>query len=321
MDLRFLTPAAGLIGLAVLVPLGLLLLTERRGRWARAVLGLERPGAADRLALPVAVCGLAALVGLAAAQPVLGSERAVLARRDAQLFVAVDISRSMLASASATAPTRLDRAKALAQRLRSELADVPAGIATFTDRPLPLLFPTSSADTFAATLDQAVGIERPPPRSTSPVVTTFDALASIPTSGFFRPSVAHPLLVVLTDAESEGFDVDLARQSFAGRPGVAVVVVRVSAKGERVFGPDGLPEAGYVPPPESGRALAQFVAATHGHAFGERQLSGAIRAARAALGTGPRARLGSVSGRTDLAPWLVAAAVLPLGLVLRRRNL
>jgi hypothetical protein len=42
---------------------------------------------------------------------------------------------------------------------------------------------------------------------------------------------------------------------------------------------------------------------------------------RAALGTGPRERLGTVSGRKDLAPYFVLAAILPLGVVLRRRNL
>jgi hypothetical protein len=320
VDLHFLTPSAGLIALAVTLPLALLALTERRARRARAVLGLPSPGRVDRLLLPVALCGLAALLGLAAAQPVLRTERAQLARRDAQVFVAVDISRSMLAAASATAPTRLDRAKAVAKELRAALADTPAGVATFTDRPLPLLFPTSNRDAFASTVEQAIGIERPPPRSTASIVTTFEALAPIPPGGYFGPEAAHRLLVVVTDGESEGFDVDLVRQSFAARPRIGVVVVRMGASGERVFGPDGLPEPGYVPPPTSNRALASFLAATHGRAFGEHDIGGAVSAARAMLGTGPRARLGSISGRTDLAPWLVVAAVLPLGIVLRRRN-
>ena len=321
MDLHFLTPSAGLIALGGLLPLALLVLTERRGRRIRALLGLTGPGRVDRLQLPVAVGGLAVLLGLAAAQPVLRTERAQLARLDAQVFVAIDISRSMLAAASPTAPSRLDRAKVIAKRLRAALADSPCGIATFTDRPLPLLFPTSNRDAFTSTVNQAIGIERPPPLSTAPTVTAFDALAPIPTAGYFEPNVAHRLLVVVTDGESEGYDLGLVRESYAARPRIAVVVVRVAAAGERVFGPDGLPESAYAPPPTSARALASFLAATHGRAYGEDNLNGAVSAARAALGTGPRERLGSISGRTDLAPWLVVAAAVPLALVLRRRNL
>jgi hypothetical protein len=321
VDLSFLTPNAGLIALAGLLPLALLALTERRGRRARAVLGLAGPGRVDRLQLPAALCGLAVLLGLAAAQPVLRTERARLARRDAQVFVAVDVSRSMLAAASPTAHTRLDRAKMVAKRLRTALADVPVGVATFTDRPLPLLFPTVNRDAFASTVDRAIGVERPPPRSSALTVTAFDALAPIPSAGYFPAGLAHRLLVVVTDGESEGYDLGLVRESFAARPRIDVVVIRVAASGERVFGPDGLPESAYHPPPTSARALASFLTATHGRGFEENNLGGAVRAARAALGTGPSEQLGSISGRTDLAPWLVVAAAVPLALVLRRRNL
>jgi hypothetical protein len=320
MDVRFLTPSAGLIALAGLLPLALLALTERRGHRVRALLRLAGPGRVDRLQLPAALCALAALLGLAAAQPVVRTERARLARQDAQLFVAIDISRSMLAAASPTAPTRLERAKVVVKRLRAVLADTPAGIATFTDRSLPLLFPTSNRDAFTSTVDQAIAVERPPPLSSAPTVTAFDALATIPVVGYFRPGVAHRLLVVVTDGESEGFDVGLVREYYAARPRIGVVVIRVTAPGERVFGPDGLPEPAYAPPPTSARALASFLAATHGRAFGEDDLDGAVGAAQATLGSGPRVRLGSISGGTDLAPWLVLTAALPLGMILRRRN-
>jgi hypothetical protein len=317
---RFLTPSGGLIALAGLLPLALLVLTERRGRRARAVLGLTGPGRVDRVQLPAALCALVALLGLAAARPVLRTERDRLARRDAQVFVAIDISRSMLAAASPTAPTRLERAKVVVKRLRAALADTPVGIATFTDRPLPLLFPTSNREAFTSTVDRAIGVERPPPLSSAPTVTAFDALATIPVAGYFRPGVTHRLLVVVTDGESEGFDLGLVREYYAARPRVGVVVIRVAASGERVFGPDRLPEPAYIPPPTSAQALTSFLAATHGQSFGEDNLDGALGSARAALGNGPRARLGSSSGRTDLAPWLVLTAALPLGLILRRRN-
>jgi hypothetical protein len=90
---------------------------------------------------------------------------------------------------------------------------------------------------------------------------------------------------------------------------------------ERVFGPEGLPEPGYFSPGASNRVLRQFLGATHGRVFAERDAGEVARAVRAALGTGPRTRLGTISGRNDLAPYFVLAAIVPLGLVLRRRNI
>ena len=321
MALHFLTPIAGLIAFAGLVPIALVALVERRARRARRVLGLAAPGALVRVELPVAIAAIAAVLGLAAAQPFLSTERTRLTRLDAEAFVAVDTSRSMLAAGSPDSPIRLDRAKRVARQLRAALADMPIGLGTFTDRPLPLLFPSPDAEAFDSALAKAVGIERPPPRSTGVTISSFDAVAPIPVAGYFRPGVAHRLLVIVTDAESETFAVESLRRDFAGPPRTAVVVVRVGSAGEQVFGPTGAPEPAYIPPPAGGEALAGFLGATRGRSFGEHQVDGAIRAARAELGTGPRARLGTVSGRTDLAPYFVLAAVLPLGIVLRRRNL
>ncbi len=321
MPLHFLTPIAGLIALAGLVPIALAALVERRAHRARRMLGLPAPGPLARIELPVAVAAVAAVLGLAAAQPFLTTERTRLTRLDAEAFVALDTSRSMLAAGSPNSPARLDRARRIARRLRAALADTPTGLGTFTDRPLPLLLPSPDAEAFDSALAKAVGIERPPPRSTGVTISSFDAVAPIPIAGYFRPGVTHRLLVIVTDAESETFAVETLRRAFAGPPRTGVVLVRVGSPGEQVFGPTGAPEPAYIPPPAGGEALAGFLEATHGRSFGEREIGGAIRVARAELGTGPRARLGTVSGRTDLAPYFVLAAVLPLGVVLRRRNL
>jgi hypothetical protein len=319
-ELVFLTPRGAFVALAVAVPLALVLLTERRSDRLRALLRLDAPSTVSRLEVPIAVCAVCALLGLAAAQPVVRTDRPRLTRQDAQAYVAIDISRSMLASASASGTTRLERAKRVADEVRARLADVPVGVATFTDRALPLVFPTASIDSFTSTVSKAVGIELPPPRGESQTVTTFDALATIPTSGYFAPGIRHRLVIVVTDGESEGVDADGVRQSYSGRLGPAVIVIRIGSPNERVFGPDGLAEPGYFAPAASARVLRQFLAATHGHAFREGQMREIVRAARASLGTGPRTRLGTISGRDDLAPYFVLAAVVPLGLVLRRRN-
>jgi hypothetical protein len=320
-ELVFLTPRAALVTLAVVVPLALILLTERRAGRLRSILRLGAPSTVSRLEVPVAVCAVCGLLGLAAAQPVVRADRPRLTRRDAEVFVAVDISRSMLASTRAGGPIRLDRAKRVADDVRTRLADIPVGVATFTDRALPLLFPTASVTAFTSTVAKAVGIELPPPRGEAQTVTTFDALGDLATSGYFAPGIRHRVVVVVTDAESEGFDVDGIRQKYTTRPRTNVVVVRIGGPGERVFGPEGLPEPGYFPPGASNRVLRQFLAATHGRAFSERDVGGVVRAVRAALGTGPRTRLGTISGRNDLAPYFVLAAIVPLGLVLRRRNI
>jgi hypothetical protein len=75
-----------------------------------------------------------------------------------------------------------------------------------------------------------------------------------------------------------------------------------------------------VPPPATGETLHRFLDATHGQAFDEHNVGRAEQAASVALGAGPTERLGTITGRHDLAPWFVLAAVVPLGVVLRRRN-
>jgi hypothetical protein len=319
--LRFDTPLAGLVALAGLVPLALVLAVERRNRRARTVLALSGPSPGSRWTLRTAVVAIVAALGLAAAQPVLSSTTPQLARLDAEAFVAVDTSRSMDASSTAESDVRLDRARRIALRIRGALADVPTGLGTFTDRPLPLLLPTTDREAFAATVAKSLGIERPPGLQSSTTISSFDAVAPFPLEGYFSPSAKKRLLVILTDAESTGFNEPGVRKSFEAKPRTAVVVVRIGRGGERVFGASGQPESAYIPPPATGETLDRFLAATHGRAYSEDDVAGAEQAAVQALGSGPTANLGSTTARHDLAPWLVLAAAVPLAVVLRRRNL
>jgi hypothetical protein len=320
MHLHFLTPTAALVALVGLVPLAVVLVVHRRNAGVRALLGLPEPRSRERLTLPVAVVVISAFLGLAAAQPVWRTEQPRLARLDAEAFVAVDTSRSMLASSSASSAPRLDRARRIALAIRAAIPDVPTGLGTFTDRPLPLLLPTPDRAAFAATVRQALAIEQPPGLQNSITISSFDAVAPFPLEGYFDPGKTKRLLVILTDAESTTFNYPGVKKSFEARPRTAVVLIRIGGSGERVYGPDGLPESDYVPPPATGSTLKTFLDATRGRAFDEHQIGGAEHAAQAALGPGPTANLGSTSNRHDLAPWLVVAAVVPLGVVLRRRN-
>ncbi len=321
MPLHFVSPFAALIALLGIVPLALALIVERRNARSRAVLGLPEPPPSSRWTLSVAIAVAVTALGLAAAQPVVRHSRPHLSRVDAEAFVAVDISRSMKASATADSLTRLDRARRIALQLRSALPEVPTGIGTFTDRPLPLLLPTSDRAAFAAAVTRSLGIEKPPGLQNSTTISSFDAVAPFPIEGYFAPAAKKRLLVILTDAESTGFNEPGVRKSFQTRPRTAVVLIRVGRSGERVFDASGQPESAYIPPPATGSTLRSFLDATRGRAYDEGHVGGAERAAREALGSGPTVDLGTTSGGHDLAPWLVVAAAVPLGFVLRRRNL
>ena len=96
-------------------------------------------------------------------QPAIRTQTPRRQRTDAQAFVVIDTSRSMAARPSPTGASRLQRAKQLALAIGPQLGDVPVGVATFTDRVLPDLFPTSDRATYDSTVS-ALGIEDPPPR-------------------------------------------------------------------------------------------------------------------------------------------------------------
>jgi len=292
----------------------------RRSRRALAALGL-RPGLRGRAVAGAVALGLVfACVGLAAAQPVLRSVSQQLVRTDAQMLVVLDTSRSMLASSGSGEPTRFDRARSSAERIRAALPDVPTGLASFTDRVLPYVFPTSSEETFQRALEHSVGVERPPPSDRQVTATSFFALADVSRQQFFAPKATKRLLVVFTDGESRPFSTaDLARILASG-PGIATVLVRVGDEGEAIYGENGRLEPGYRPSAEAAGQVEDLAAALGGRAFTEDDLGGAVDAARGFLGDGPRSRSELGARTTPLAPYAILAALVPLGLLLWQRN-
>ena len=178
MDFSFLTPLAGLVTLAAAVPLVAFVRSEQRAARVREVLRLAPPGSSQRNTV-AAIVVLALLVGVGAAQPVLEETHEHAARSDAQAFFVLDTSRSMLASDEAGGETRFERARSAALRMRDELSTVPVGIASITDRTLPLLFPTANRDSFSSTLELALGVDRPASSEAGNVrATRFGALAA-----------------------------------------------------------------------------------------------------------------------------------------------
>jgi hypothetical protein len=326
MHLTFLTPLAALVGVAVLVPLAAVAGRERRAARLRRALGLDAPPRLARLARAVAVVALVGLLSAAAAQPALRDHRPVVSRRDAQAFFVVDISRSMLAARGAQQPTRFTRAIAVAERLRAQLADVPSGIATMTDRVLPNLFPTSDAADFEQVAERSLAVDRPPPASVHSRSTSFGMLNDLVTGNYFGAAARHRLVVLLTDGESNDFDAGWIARSLRGVR-IDLIVVRFWHPDERIYTKRGAIETGYRPDAAAaawGDRVARAVSGVP--SFGEGDVSGAARAARRLLGHGPTEAMTTSAHVRPLSSFVVAAASFPLALLLvgqsfrRRKN-
>lgn len=318
MDFSFLTPLAGLVTLAAAVPLVAFVRSEQRAARVRELLRLAPPGSSQRNTV-AAIVVLAVLVGIGAAQPVLEETQEHVARSDAQAFFVIDTSRSMLASEEAGGETRFERARAAALRVRDELEAVPVGIASITDRTLPLLFPTADRDSFASTLELALGVDRPASSEAGNIrATRFGALAAVAARNFFR-GADRRLVVLFTDAETAPFNAQAIANDFA-QANAELVVVRFWREGEQVFGPQGSPEP-YEPDPAGADSARQLAEAVGGRAFEEDDLDGAIRAAREAVGEGETVMRTVRTDIDPLAPYVFLAALLPLAFLLYRRNL
>jgi hypothetical protein len=315
----FASPWGALVGLAVAVPLAVLVLAARRSTRVATAIGLE-PAARRLVPTAGTITVLGVLVAIAAAQPVAESEAARYVRPDAEAWFVVDTSRSMLASPAPSEQSRFERARRAAIRLRAKLGEVPSGVASLTDRVLPNLFPSPSQGAFAATTLRALAIDQPPPVEQSAIrSTSLAGLSQLPRERFFSPASTRRLVVVLTDAESRPFEVAAAARAFP-RSRYRVIVVRFWASLERVFRSDGTAEA-YVPSWTSTIQAGRLAEATGGAMFEENQLDAAAANARTFLGDGPRRKLGTEQRPVSLAPWLLAFGIVPLGLLLWRRPL
>ena len=319
-SVSFLTPLDALFGLAAVVPLVALLLSERAAARVRRLLAIASPRRHGIVPAAVALVLLTALVAAAAAQPVVVRQQLVSERADAQAFFVFDTSLSMEASTGPRRPTRLARAKRLALLLRARLPDLPVGIASMTDRALPNLMPTTDAALFARALAQSVAIDSPPPSQVyHGRATTFEALVPLVESHFFSTGVVRRVIVVFTDGEAQPVSPVM---KLTLQRSVATVFVHVWSPDDLLYDRDRgrQPDPGYVPDPSSAAALVQLAQLTGGNAYDETQLSQIAHATRDAVGyASTRKRVNSYA-RVALAPWFVLGGILPLGFLLYRRN-
>ena len=326
--MKFLTPLAALVALAALAPLGAALFARIRVRAARRELNLEAPSrwsGAGRLG-----CGIAGIVllGLAAAQPALTHTESVRERTDAAVLFVIDTSRSMAASATPNSPTRLERAVAAAVKLRSSIPDVPAGVATLTDRVLPDLFPVSDIGSFDGVARRSVGIEDPPPSGTSVVATSYGALREVASGNYFDPGVTRRIVVLLSDGESNPVDPNQVASGLARSHGYRFLALRFWNANERVYDSNGRAESGYQPNPAGASIISGLARAQGGRSFSETQTGAAASYLRSVVGTGPSVKSGAIPSRQTLAPFvaglaalLLLAAVTPPSVRVRLRTL
>lgn len=308
-SITFLTPRAAYLAVFVLLPLAALAIGVRRVERVRHLLQLPPREGYEHLRRGLLAAAVVLLLTLAAMQPVVRTRTSIRARTDAQVFVVLDTSRSMLAAPSRSAPTRLASARARALALGAQLRGVPLGVATFTDRVLPDLFPTSDRAVFDSVV-AAVRIEDPPPRDVNTVATTFDALTSLATEGFFSQRVKHRAVVLLTDGESRAFDPAGVADALA-QQGIRLVVVQVGGAADRVWRSDGKPEANYRPDPAGASAALASLRRSAGP-----QSSDPAAAVAAVTGSGPTAVVGVEPQARTIAPLAALLALVPLLLLL-----
>jgi hypothetical protein len=240
------------------------------------------------------------------------SQQQRTARSDAQLFVVVDNSRSMLASRGPAGAPRYARALAFARRLHAAEPELPAGVGALTNRVLPYLFATSQEQAFQLALSESYGIERPPPQATvGTVVSALGALDDVATHDFFPPSAKKRILVVLTDAESLPFTLQPVLRDLR-RAHVTPILVRFWRADERIYKPAGGIERYR---PTGGNALAVLGSAGL-RSYDERRFEDVRRAVAVAAGKGPSTRVDLERLDRPVGPYVALAALLPLLLLL-----
>jgi len=213
-----------------------------------------------------------------------------------------------------------ESASSCVARVRNAIPGVPAGLASVTDRTLPHLFPSADEDLFRATLDRAIGVERPPPVHTLRTrATQLEALSAVATRGFFSPTTRKRLLFVLTDGETLPATRLRLGPLFLRPPAIETVFLHLWSSDERVF-TRGVAEPGYRPDRSARETLDRLATEIGGSVLSEDNLGAAARTARDLVGSGPSVVRGERRWHVALAPYLAAGAFLPLALLLWRRD-
>ncbi len=318
MSISLVTPLGALVALGGLVPLAVLVVGRQRLQALCALLGLRPPSERTTVPTHVAVVALVALLGLAAAQPVAARRTTTNGRADAEAFFVFDVSRSMGARMPGS-PSRLDRAKGDAKRLRAALPGLPVGIASLTDRLLPHLFPSVSLNTFNATLDGSLGIDRP--TSSFPYgninATKLGTLGDLVVGRYFPETAKRRVMVVFTDGETRTDDLSTLPSLF-GDAHVKAFFFRYWRPQERIYDARGQLNTAYAPDPTTQSIVPTLARVLSTLVFAPGQTAAAAAAIRATIGKGPTTTRGRELDSVLLTPYVLLAALVPLLFLLAR---
>jgi hypothetical protein len=188
---------------------------------------------------------------------------------------------------------------------------------------------------FADTVDGAIDVLKPPPPAFQLVATTFDPLAALRDQGFFAPAARRRVAVLLTDGESITYFPQTVGQRLTGtlppvflsgrqlRPQspVHLIVIRFGTSQDRVYRADGTVDPGYRPDLRAPAIVEELTREAHGEAFDGSQLGAAKTALRRAIGSGSKSKHVTQMKTKRLAVYTAGVALLPLGLIVWRRNL
>ena len=318
MSISFVTPAAGLVVLVGLVPLLVLAVSRLRLRGLCIELGLAPPSSWSALPTALALVAVAALLALAAASPVAARRTTHAGRADVEVFFVFDTSRSMGAR-GADSPTRLDRARSDAKTLRAELADLPVGVASVTDRLLPHLFPSMSVNAFNGTLDESLGIDRPTMSFDygNTLGTKLGALTNVVDGRYFHAEARRRVVVVFTDGETRPDDLSLLPARLADG-NIHVLFFRYWNPTERVYDVSGRIIPAYQPDQTSTERMTILARTMSAPLLDEGRTGDAASRIRKLVGSGPMAERGRDLDSLLLTPYVVVLALVPLAFLLRR---
>lgn len=200
--MRFETPAALLLVPAIAILAFVSLALAERKKKAEALFAPGRvPGAkkapfSAKARIAVAAAGLA-LLAIAASSPQWGKSETAIRNRGRNLWIVLDVSRSMLADDAS--PNRLERAKADIMDLLHELKGDRAAVAVFRGR-AKVLSPLTSDYAFLAKTIGAISIDSAPPGQTDIASALDKVLAAIPQGG----AESHAIVLVSDGEDLSG---------------------------------------------------------------------------------------------------------------------
>lgn len=226
-----------LFALVLLAPLaGFEWLRLRRERRAARSLGLQPQRLWRALRNGICAALVIGLAAFAASEPSLGQTKRVRLRADAEVYLFVDASASMLASASAHSPTRLEQARSASAEIAQAVpADLPLGAGALPQSPLPLTAPNADRQLLLAALDHLT-LPGSLPEHTygGRTATNFSNLSTLTDTHFFLPRTKRRIVVVLTDAEGPSFDAGTTA-AILKRRHIRIVFVRFGSPHDRIW--------------------------------------------------------------------------------------